>query len=45
MTFNMAAVTNTEFGVCGGSLRDGDAALVPVDADVQASCARWSRTP
>lgn len=36
MNFSLAAVTNTEFGVCRGSLRDGNAVLVPVAADVQA---------
>lgn len=36
MSFNIEQVTIIEFGVCEGSLRNGESTLVPVDADVQA---------
>ena len=36
MSFNIDQVTTIEFGVCRGSLRDGESTLIPVDASVQA---------
>jgi hypothetical protein len=36
MSFNIKQLTTVEFGVCQGSLRDGQSTLVPVDGSVQA---------
>ena len=36
MSFNRQDIATVEFGVCRGSLRNGESTMVPVDASVQA---------